>query len=208
MILADPENTGLGKFVLLFMKKILLTLTIPLILITGLIFANQFLVMPWTSDDLSPLEKPFILIKKSERKLKLYEKGKLIKTYKIALGFEPVGDKETEGDGKTPEGDFYIFTKNSESKFYLSLGISYPNIEDAERGLQSELISTDEKDLITEAITKQEMPLQKTKLGGEIYIHGNGNLTDWTAGCIAMKNSDIKELYDVIAVKTPVRIEP
>ena len=85
----------------------------------------------------------------------------LIKTYKIALGFEPTGDKEIEGDGKTPEGDFYIFTKNSESKFYLSLGVSYPNIEDAKRGLENELITQEEHDAILKAINEKKMPPAK-----------------------------------------------
>ena len=80
-----------------------------------------------------------ILIKKGERKLYLYrtENGKerLAKTYQIALGNNPTGTKRRQGDGATPEGDYYITHKNARSKFYLSLGVSYPNVADADRGL-------------------------------------------------------------------------
>ena len=105
-----------------------------------------------TSEPLPKMEKPHILIKKNKRQLQVFDGEKLVKTYKIALGFAPVGDKEIEGDGRTPEGEFYIFTKNPNSKFYLSLGISYPNAEDARRGLKENLISKEENDAIVKAI--------------------------------------------------------
>lgn len=174
----------------------------------GLLISDQFLVTHFTSADLPEMDNPRIIIKKEARTLEVFDGEKLIKSYEIALGFQPKGDKEIEGDGKTPEGDFYVFTKNSKSKFYLSLGISYPNIEDAERGLEKELITRQQYDEIVDAIKQKKMPPQDTQLGGEIYIHGDGNLTDWTAGCVAMKNNDMKELFDAIEVETPVRIEP
>lgn len=149
-----------------------------------------------------------ILIKKSARILQIFDGEKLIKIYKIALGFAPVGDKEIEGDGKTPEGEFYIFTKNPNSKFYLSLGVSYPNAEDARRGLQENLISKEENEAIINAVSEKQMPPQKTKLGGEIYIHGGGRNSDWTKGCIALEDEEIKEIFDMISVKTPVKIAP
>ena len=159
-----------------------------------------------TASDLPPMKNPHILIKKKERTLQLFDDQKLIKSYKIALGFEPHGDKEVEGDGKTPEGDFYIFTKNPKSKFYLSLGVSYPNKEDAQRGLSANLISKSEHDSIVAAIDEKGMPPQKTRLGGEIYIHGHGNTTDWTEGCVALSNSDIKEIFTALQVGTRVVI--
>jgi murein L,D-transpeptidase YafK len=154
------------------------------------------------------LENPNIIVEKKKRKLKLYDGKKLIKTYPISLGAVPVGDKEIEGDGKTPEGGFYVFTKNENSSFYLSLGLSYPNIEDANRGLKSNLISQAEFDEIQTAINTKQMPPQKTKLGGEIYIHGGGCDADWTQGCMALQNEQMKELFDVIAVGTTVFIKP
>lgn len=158
-------------------------------------------------EPLPKLENPRIVVKKKERKLMVFASEKLVKTYKIGLGFAPEGDKETEGDGKTPEGEFYIFTKNTESKFYLSLGVSYPSIEDARRGLQANLISQTEHDQIVEAINNKKMPPQKTKLGGEIYIHGSGAATDWTQGCVGLSNHDMKHLFDAIQVGTSVIIE-
>ena len=159
-------------------------------------------------EPLPKLENPRIIVKKKERKLEVFDGEKLVKTYKIGLGFAPDGDKEKQGDGKTPEGDFYIFTKNANSKFYLSLGVSYPSIDDAKRGLEQNLISKAEHDAIVKAINNQQTPLQNTELGGEIYIHGNGSATDWTLGCMALSNSDMKELFDAIPVKTTVKIEP
>lgn len=163
---------------------------------------------PQNPNALPKMKNPSILIKKSERKLYLYDGETLVKTYTIGLGFAPEGDKEIQGDGKTPEGEFYIFTKNPKSSFYLSIGISYPNLEDARRGLEQKLITKKEYEQIATAIKNKKMPLQKTKLGGEIYIHGGGNSSDWTWGCAAMTNEDIKELFDTLPVGAKVTIQP
>jgi len=154
------------------------------------------------------LNKARIIIHKKRRKLELFDGKTLVKTYEIALGKTPVRDKEIEGDGKTPEGEFYVFTKNDKSKFHLSLGLSYPNLEGAERGLSAGLITKAEYEAIAEAIAKKKMPPQTTKLGGEIYIHGGGTDGDWTQGCVALADDDIKKLFDSIPVGTPVRILP
>ncbi len=154
------------------------------------------------------MKNPRIIISKKSRSLQVYDNNELIKRYDIALGFAPDEDKQLEGDGKTPEGEFYIFTKNPQSKFYLSLGISYPSIEDAKRGLKNEIITQEEHNAIVESITQKQMPPQKTKLGGEIYIHGGGNSTDWTNGCIALKDGEIKEIFDAVPVGTTVKILP
>jgi murein L,D-transpeptidase YafK len=157
---------------------------------------------------MSKLENPKLVVEKSTRKLKLFDGKKLIKTYIISLGATPLGDKEIEGDGKTPEGEFYIFTKNDKSLFFLSLGVSYPNKEDATRGLKQNLINQTEFDEIIKAIDLKEMPLQKTKLGGEIYIHGGGCDTDWTQGCMALNNEDMQELFDIIEIGITINIKP
>jgi len=98
----------------------------------------------------------------------------------VGLGLNPVDDKKRQGDRATPEGEFYIFTKNNKSTYYLSLGISYPNVEDAERGLRDGLISRAQHDAIVKAIRSKTAPPQNTELGGDIYIHGNGASSDWT----------------------------
>src|SRR5215218_2965564 len=139
---------------------------------------------------LEELKDPEIIIRKEQRVLEVYDRGKLLKTFGMVLGFAPSGDKEVEGDGKTPEGDFYVFTKNSDSKFHLSLGLSYPAKEDALRGLAAGLISETDHDDIVAAVDNGKMPPQKTPLGGEIYIHGGGTERDWTEGCVAMKNEE------------------
>jgi murein L,D-transpeptidase YafK len=119
-----------------------------------------------------------------------------------------VDDKKREGDGSTPEGDFYVFVKNPRSAYYLSLGISYPNIEDADRGLRHHLISKVQHRKIVDAIRSRKAPPQYTALGGLIYIHGNGSQSDWTLGCVALENEHMKELYDAVEVGTPVKILP
>ena len=149
-----------------------------------------------------------MVIFKGKRQLELYSEGAVVRTYRVGLGLNPVDDKEREGDRATPEGDFYIFTKNPKSAYYLSLGISYPNIEDAERGLRSGLITRAQHDQTVSAIKKKAAPPQYTALGGLIYIHGNGAASDWTWGCVALENEDIKELYESVELGTPVTIKP
>ena len=154
------------------------------------------------------IDNPRLIVKKSERKLELFDGEKLLKTYRVVLGFAPVGDKKIEGDGKTPLGDFYVFTKNDQSRFYLSLGLSYPNTDDAERGLRENLISQSEYDEIVRAIAENRMPPQNTALGGEIYIHGGGTAKDWTWGCVALENELMRELFDAVPAGAKVTILP
>lgn len=154
------------------------------------------------------LKEPRLVISKNERVLTVFDGDKRLKSYKMVLGFDPKGVKEMEGDGRTPEGEFYVFTKNPKSRFHLSLGVSYPGKEDAERGLKQGFITKDEHDEIVAAIAEQRMPLQKTKLGGEIYIHGGGTASDWTDGCIALDNDQMTELFEAIPVGAKVTILP
>ena len=120
----------------------------------------------------------------------LFENQKLVKSYRIGLGSSPVGDKKVEGDGKTPEGLYYIDRKNPKSRYFLSLGISYPNSND-----------------IAEAETLGQSP------GEDIFIHGQDrkpNLLkpDWTAGCISLRNYEMREIYQNVKVGTPILIHP
>lgn len=159
-------------------------------------------------DALPKMKNPRLVVVKSKRLLEVFDGDRLVKTYAVALGFSPAGDKRIEGDGKTPEGEFYVFTKNARSKFYLSLGLSYPNAEDAARGLKDKIIAQSEYDQIIKAIKEKKSPPQTTALGGDIYIHGGGTASDWTWGCVALDKENIKELFDAIPVGTRVRIEP
>lgn len=166
------------------------------------------LMLTSRESEVAQLNDPRIQIDKSERKLTLFDGDRPVRTYRIGLGSEPVGDKQREGDGKTPEGDFRVFVKNPDSKFYLSVGLNYPLPEDAERGLGSGLISSGERDAIVRSHESRSAPPQKTALGGEIYIHGRGSGSDWTEGCVALDDEAMKELYDSVKVGTPVRIVP
>ncbi len=154
------------------------------------------------------LRDPMLVIRKKDRVLELYDGRTFIKSYTIVLGFAPAGDKEKEGDGRTPEGEFFVFTKNPQSRFHLSLGLSYPSTDDAKRGLARGIISRRVHDAIVSAITDKKMPPQNTALGGEVYIHGGGVASDWTWGCPALDNEDVEEIYNAVSVGTHVTILP
>jgi hypothetical protein len=153
-------------------------------------------------------EGPKIVITKSARRLDLYSDGVLLHTYRIALGFAPEGDKEREGDGRTPEGEFYVCVKNPESKFGLSLGVSYPSKDDAARGSREGLIDEQDYGRIIAAIDSGQAPPMKTSLGGEIYIHAGGSAKDRTQGCVGLEEGDMKELYADVEIGTTIIIKP
>ena len=154
------------------------------------------------------LKSPRILVKKAQRVLVLFDGDTPIRAYRMSLGFAPTSPKEKAGDGKTPEGDYYVCVKNPNSAYHLSLGLSYPNTRDADRGLEAGLITRSERDAIARAEKRKAHPPWNTALGGAIMIHGEGTLADWTLGCIAMENYHIDELFKVIPVGTPVHIDP
>jgi len=136
-----------------------------------------------------------VLIEKKERRLTLLSNGEVIKTYKIALGENPVGPKEKQGDNKTPEGTYIIDSRNSNSGYHLSLHISYPNETDREIKRRAGLAP-----------------------GGNIMIHGTGDeydwlgefhhVLDWTDGCIAVPNGEIEEIWELVENGTPIEIRP
>ena len=155
-----------------------------------------------------PLVEPKIIVSKSARRLTLYARGEAVRIYRVGLGWNPKDNKTRQGDGCTPEGSFYVCVKNPNSSYYLSLGLSYPNKEHAERGLRSRLITRAQYDRIIKALEARSRPLWDTPLGGEVFIHGHGSKSDWTLGCVALENDDMKELFDVIPKGAPVIIEP
>jgi murein L,D-transpeptidase YafK len=157
----------------------------------------------------------WIEIEKQVRVLELHSSFGLESRHPIQLGSNPIIDKAVEGDGATPLGDFYVCAKNPRSRYFLSLCISYPNVERAQRGLRDGLINAREHAQILEAIHSRRMPPQHTRLGGEIYIHGAAAHgadgppgQDWTRGCIALDNDAIRDLYERVQLGTPVTIRP
>lgn len=155
-----------------------------------------------------PVENARIEVKKADRVLRLSSGNDLFREYRIGLGFNPKLPKRREGDGATPEGDCLICVNNPASKYYLSLGISYPNAADANRGLASALISQGQYDQIIQAHRSGTRPPWNTQLGGEIFIHGNGSGADWTRGCIALNDDEMLELFNTVRIGTKVAIEP
>lgn len=146
-----------------------------------------------------------ITIWKAARSLELRADG-IQRQYPIGLGSAPVGPKSRQGDRKTPEGVYYVTHKNAKSQFYLSVGISYPNLADAKSGLHSGLISRREYDEIEAANLASLQPPQNTRLGGNIFIHGRGSATDWTWGCVALDDADMKFLFEHVHVGDKVTI--
>lgn len=131
-----------------------------------------------------------VLIYKEKRVMYLMHHDEVLEQYNVGLGFQPVGDKQKQGDGRTPEGNYTVNRRNPNSEFYLSLGISYPDNNDrvgaSEAGVDP---------------------------GGDIFIHGrpkkyrNGQ-QDWTAGCIAIKDREIRQAYAMVKNGTPISILP
>ncbi|MTJ04694.1 MAG: hypothetical protein FH759_08390 [Sediminimonas qiaohouensis] len=131
-----------------------------------------------------------VILVKQERALHLMHKGVPLKSYDVGLGFAPNGHKEKEGDGRTPEGEYKIDRRNPDSEFHLSIGISYPNEKDIERAEE-----------------------EGHDPGGDIFIHGRPwkyrkGGRDWTAGCIAVTNREIEEIYAMVRNETPITIIP
>lgn len=187
-------------------KSFIIVLTVVVTAVCATAAFMQITSSKMQKTKLTELENPSITIRKSARVLEVYDGDKLVRTFDMVLGFSPDRDKEVEGDGRTPEGEFYVFTKNPESRFHLSLGLSYPAKDDASRGFAGGLISKEERDQIVKAIDERSMPPQKTRLGGEIYIHGGGTARDWTDGCIALENEEMTKLFAAIPPGTRVRI--
>lgn len=149
-----------------------------------------------------------IVVYKADRRLELWENGQLTNAYSIGLGKNAEGRKEKEGDLKTPEGEYYVCTRNQYSKFYLALGVSYPNIEDAQYGLENGIIDEQTYNSIETAIQNGQCPPWDTALGGEIMIHGHGGSKDWTKGCIAVDDEVMDVLWETCTVGTKIFINP
>lgn len=136
-----------------------------------------------------------LLIIKSKRKLYLLKRGKVLKSYKVSLGGNPVGHKVREGDGRTPEGNYVVDWRNPNSRFFRSIHISYPNDADRQRARKLGVSP-----------------------GGDIMIHGLPNEIgrlvyrvrgqDWTEGCIALSNEAMSEVWETVADNTPIDIVP
>jgi len=130
----------------------------------------------------------------------------LLCEFPIALGKNPLEPKTCQGDGRTPEGCYYVCTRNEKSKFHLALGLSYPNGADGAGGRKSGLITQEEYGAILAAQRERRRPPWDTALGGEIMIHGGGTDGDWTAGCIALSNEDMELLWEKADMGTEVII--
>ena len=145
-----------------------------------------------------------IVIQKKERQLTLLDgAGETVLRCPVALGPSPEGPKEREGDGRTPEGVYFVCLKKR-GKFGPALGVSYPSEADARRlGADEALISC-----IRDRAQRQERPPWGTFLGGEIYIHGGGADRDWTAGCVALNDENAERLYACAPLGTEIVILP
>ncbi|HTW57110.1 MAG TPA: L,D-transpeptidase family protein [Terriglobales bacterium] len=143
----------------------------------------------------STLHADRVVVLKKERTLELLSQGNVIKTYKVALGGDPVGPKRQQGDHKTPEGAYVLDRRNAHSKFYKAIHISYPNAQDR-AAAQARGVSP----------------------GGDVFVHGLPNgygflggahrLKDWTDGCIAVTDQEMDEIWLAVPDGTPIEIRP
>jgi len=138
----------------------------------------------------SGMEATRLVVLKKERRMTLLRHGEVLSSHRIDLGFAPVGHKRWEGDGRTPEGRYFVNRRNPNSRFHLSLGLSYPNARDVAAA------RADGKDP-----------------GGDIFIHGTGDPSirrpaDWTEGCISVSNREMERIYARVRTGTPVDIYP
>lgn len=168
---------------------------------------NQPFEVYWTDKPLREMSQPVIKVCKSTGILTVFDGDEPVKSYSVISGAKP-GDKEIEGDKRTPEGVFRVVLRNPKSKYVLSLGLDYPNVKDAERGLKAKLISRKQYDAIVDAINRGKQPPWHTPLGGEIMIHGAKGHRTGTLGCVSMDDDAIRELYPRIGLGVEVEILP
>lgn len=162
------------------------------------------------------LSNVWIRISKTQQTLFAYRGANLIARMATDLGYNFFSDKERRGsrakpdEWRTPEGKFFVASKNQNSQFYKALVLNYPNAEDADRGLRDSLINREQYLSIVLAEKKIAMPPMDTDLGGWIEIHGNGTgqRKNWTQGCIAVQNVELDRLWDIVEIGTPVLIDP
>lgn len=138
-----------------------------------------------------------IVVRKAQRRLLVFVDGDATHCFPVALGFAPVGHKQVQGDGKTPEG-FYRTSDKPWSSFDHAIAIHYPNADDARAAASDGRISAKTRDRIVADLRDGRVPPQSTKLGGAVLIHGGGTSFDWTLGCIALADSDLLTLRSVL----------
>lgn len=136
-----------------------------------------------------------IVIEKAARRLTLWDGKRLMLSCRVGLGREPVGPKEREGDGRTPEGEYTICLVKERGKYGRSLGLSYPNEADARRAYALGRIDDGTLLAVRRAHEEGRRPPWGSPLGGEIYIHEGGSASDWTQGCIALDETDMDGLF-------------
>lgn len=188
-------------------------------LVEAFLSAAFILFLLFPTSGIASWEEVSLEIVKSKRTLYVKMGDEILKSYKISLGKSIApGPKKFRGDRRTPEGVYYITNFNPNSKYFYFLGLSYPNVEDAERGLVENLISFEDYLKIREKIKKHETPPQNTALGGFVGIHGMKpylsyeekdllKYMDWTQGCIAMSNDAILDIINYCSPGTKVVIK-
>lgn len=151
------------------------------------------LASPSATKSVAKIDK--VLVIKADRRLHLLSRGETLKSYRISLGKQPVGAKQREGDKRTPEGFYWIDWRRSSEKYNLSMHISYPNAKDRARA-QRDKVPPGNMIMLHGTPVDEEYP--------EWYFH----TLDWTEGCIALKNDDMREVWSLVADGTLIEIRP
>lgn len=195
-----------------FKRKIRALIAGVLILVTTISFSGAALADQATGSGAGNLRSTngvTIYVSKRLKTLTLKQNGVLIKEYPVSMGASSAeGNKKVEGDMRTPSGEFYVCTRNDKSVAYLSLGLSYPGIKDAERGYADGIITEAQRDEIIRANKAGEQPPWDTPLGGAIMIHGCRVPDGDTHGCVAVDNDVMDVLWSYCNLGVPVTIGP
>ena len=153
---------------------------------------------------------PVLEIWKRDRRMELRAGSTVVRQFRVVLGREPRDSKRHRGDARTPVGRYYVSNKNPNSRFRRCLGLSYPNVDDAERGYKVGLIDAGQWADIFFANLRGDTPPSHTPLGGWVGIHGFGGRpyipVDWTLGCVAVSDEEIDYIYDVVPIGSAVII--
>jgi len=173
-------------------RKLLISMTL-VALFAPMAGAGSLAGLAGPAGMLQPVDR--VIVQKSNRRMKLYRDGAIVATYKISLGLQPIGQKQREGDFRTPEGRYRLTRRNARSDFYLAVQVSYP-----------------------EAIDLALARRNGWSPGGAIMVHGLPNFqkyarerylnTDWTDGCIALSNEDMLDFWLLTGQDTPIEIRP
>ena len=175
--------------------RLLMRIFVPFMLAAGLLFC--LVALAAAADRNGPVYEPVdrIIVEKSKRTMTLIRQHQEVGVYRVALGRDPIGPKTMQGDNRTPEGLYFVDHKIRNSVYHRALHLTYPSLDDLKRA--DSLGVSPGSDITIHGLGKKQLWM------GDVQY-----LFDWTSGCIALTNSEIEEVWDLVPLWTPVEIRP